>query len=165
MERILVVVDVQPGYLQICPPRFLKRIHFRVRKAALEKKKIVFLEMDTNLRGHTVTNLLQLATAEDKPIVITKRYPDGSPELLQTLEANRGSTIFEFCGLYTNACLKYTLESTFKNGYKTELYAEACSGFGRPGLEVNRAECQKLFNSWRQSGVKIHNASDTNFCC
>lgn len=108
-ERVLVVVDMQPGFRASCNEATLSAVEREIRSAVEAGDAIVILEYKKYPATHA--RLLELVDGVyERHAVVTKKDDDGSEELVDAcLEHGFPGGKFRFCGVNTHACVMRTV--------------------------------------------------------
>jgi nicotinamidase-related amidase len=106
-DKILVVVDAEPGYRKDMTAGVLDTIEMLVRAAVRADSYIIFLEFCD--RG-TLTRLLRCVRRYDGWVCQSKQRADGSTEVLDACRRAgvEPLTSFVICGVDTNTCVAAT---------------------------------------------------------
>jgi nicotinamidase-related amidase len=124
--KVLVVVDMQPGYGRDMTRGVVEAVELLVREAREADSLIVFLEFCDE---PTLPRLMRLVRAYDQFVVEEKGGCDGSDEVLAACERGLYDTsAFVVCGVETHACVRDTARELASKlpGSQVEVVREAC---------------------------------------
>lgn len=126
--KVLVVVDMQPGYGQSMNPGQLDAVEYLVREARRAESLVVFLEF---LDAPTLACLKRHVRAYDCFVVEQKTGCDGAANVLDA--CRRGEydmDAFVVCGVDTHVCVRDTARSLAEMvpSAQVEVVMEACGG-------------------------------------
>lgn len=124
--KVLVVVDMQPGYGRDMTRGVVEAVELLVREAREADSLIVFLEFCDE---PTLPRLMRLVRAYDQFVVEEKGGCDGSDEVLAACERGLYDTsAFVICGVETHACVRDTARELASKlpGSQVEVVREAC---------------------------------------
>ena len=124
--KVLVVVDMQPGYGQCMTPEVIDAVELLVREAVRADSLVVFLEF---LDGPTLSPLLRQVRRYDQFVIEQKQGCDGSAEVLAACERGLYDTsAFVVCGVDTHVCVRDTARELASKmpGSTVEVVKEAC---------------------------------------
>ncbi len=124
--KVLVVVDMQPGYGMCMTPDVIDAVELLIREAVKADSLIVFLEFAD---GPTLRRLLRHVRGYDQYVIEQKQKCDGSKQVLDACKRGLYDTkAFVVCGVDTHVCVRMTARKlAFKKpGSKVEVVKEAC---------------------------------------
>jgi nicotinamidase-related amidase len=124
--KVLVVVDMQPGYGKSMLPGVIESVELLIREAREADSLIVFLEFCDE---PTLPRLMRWVRAYDQYVVEQKDGCDGSDEVLAACERGLYDTsAFVICGVETHACVRDTARELADKmpGSQVEVVMEAC---------------------------------------
>lgn len=129
-QRTLVVVDVQPGFLDGRHEAFLQSVEGLILEARAAGGPIIFLEYEGRF-GPTYRQLQKLVEGyEERSKRVTKGHWSGAREVTDTCNKyGFGRGIFRVCGVYTDQCVSYTVK-------------DLAAAFPRSLVEVVPAACR-----------------------
>ena len=136
-ERTLVVVDVQPGFLNTRQEAFLQSTEGLVFAARARGWPIIFLEYVGRF-GPTYTRLLKVVEGyEHRSKRVTKDRWSGAREVAKTCASyGFGRQIFRVCGVYTDQCVAATV-------------SELALDFPASLVEVVPAACRSFVQAYK----------------
>lgn len=126
MQKILVVIDMQPGFKTAIKAATIQAIKARIDAAKAESIPIFFVELHNEQNpkdfGHTLPELLEQATGYAQSYVVNKMFNDGSWFIKQKLAelGMKDDAEYQFIvtGVNTEACVCETCDgllNEFKN--------------------------------------------------
>src|SRR4051812_36839166 len=124
--KVLVVVDMQPGYGNSMTPGVIDAVELLIREAREADSLVVFLEFCDE---PTLPRLLKQVRAYDQFVQEQKFGCDGSDEVLAACERGLYDTsAFVVCGVETHACVRDTARELAAQmpGSQVEVVMEAC---------------------------------------
>ncbi len=124
--KVLVVVDMQPGYGKSMTPAMIETVELLIREAREADSLIVFLEFCDE---PTLPRLKRWVRAYDQFVVEEKGGCDGSDEVLAACERGLYDTsAFVVCGVETHACVRDTARELAAQmpDSQVEVVMEAC---------------------------------------
>lgn len=124
--KVLVVVDMQPGYGNSMTPEMLETVELLIREAREADSLIVFLEFCDE---PTLPRLKRWVRAYDQFVVEQKFGCDGSDEVIAACERGLYDTsAFVVCGVETHACVRDTARELASHlpHSQVEVVMEAC---------------------------------------
>jgi nicotinamidase-related amidase len=124
--KVLVVVDMQPGYGNSMTPEMLESVEMLVAEARAADSLIVFLEFCDE---PTLPRLLRLVRRYDQYVQEEKFGCDGSDEVIAACERGLYDTsAFVICGVETHACVRDTARELAAKMPRSqvEVVMEAC---------------------------------------
>lgn len=124
--KVLVVVDMQPGYRKSMKPGVIESVELLIRAAREADSFIVFLEFCDE---PTLPRLKRLVRAYDQFVVEEKGGCDGSDEVLAACARGLYDTsAFVVCGVETHACVRDTARelAAMMPDSQVEVVMEAC---------------------------------------
>lgn len=123
----LVVVDMQAAFHAALFPKVQESCKQAIRKAIRNRADIVFVEFMN--QGPTLPCLTDLTKKYDRVFHVLKKSQDGSAETLAAVKKNNlHHKKFRVCGVYTDCCVKATLDGLHKLAplSQLELLHKAC---------------------------------------
>jgi nicotinamidase-related amidase len=124
--KVLVVVDMQPGYGKSMTPGVIDAVELLVRKARQADSLVVFLEFCDE---PTLPRLIRQVRAYDQFVVEQKNRCDGSDEVLDACARGLYDTnAFVVCGVDTDDCVLQTAHNLAYQlpGSQVDVVREAC---------------------------------------
>lgn len=124
--KVLVVVDMQPGYGKSMSPEMIEAVELLIREAREADSLIVFLEFCDE---PTLPRLKRWVRAYDQFVIEQKDRCDGSDQVLAACERGLYDTsAFVVCGVETHACVRDTARELASRmpGSQVEVVMEAC---------------------------------------
>ncbi|MCC7531799.1 MAG: isochorismatase family protein [Candidatus Melainabacteria bacterium] len=129
-DKVLVVVDMQPGYRLAMTPEVVESVEMLVKEARRCDSLIVFLEFAD---APTFARLLDSVRRYDQFVVEQKQGSDGSREVLEACRrGNYDTGGFVVCGVETHVCVADTALSLARKrpGSTVEVVREGCGAIG-----------------------------------
>lgn len=129
-DKVLVVVDMQPGYRLAMTPEVVESVEMLVKEARRCDSLIVFLEF---VDAPTFARLLRNVRRYDQFVVEQKQGKDGSGEVLEACRrGNYDTGGFVVCGVETHVCVAGTALSLARKmpGSTVEVVQEGCGAIG-----------------------------------
>jgi nicotinamidase-related amidase len=124
--KVLVVVDMQPGYAGSMTPGVIEAVELLIREAVEADSLVVFLEFADD---PTLPCLLRHVYRYDQFVIEPKFGCDGSEEVLAACARGLYDTsAFVICGVETHACVRDTARELAAKmpGSTVEVVKEAC---------------------------------------
>lgn len=104
--KVLVVVDMQPGYRHSMLPGVIEAVELLIREAVKADSLVVFLEFCDQ---PTLPRLMNQVQRYDQFVVEQKFQCDGSDKVIAACKRGLYDTsAFVVCGVQTNACVRDT---------------------------------------------------------
>lgn len=132
-DSVLVVIDVQPGFLHKLPPAEAERVVDCVRWLAEVAHAlavpIVVTEEEPDRHGATEPGIVEALAPDQRRHTKPAFGLAGNPEILADLEGRgRGSVVL--CGLETDVCVGQSALGLLELGWKVAVVADAVASPG-----------------------------------
>lgn len=126
MPYTLVVIDMQQQFEAACWPKTIAGVTKEITRAIEHHASIVFLEY--GFYNGTHQELLDLVKGYTPKSRVSKKFDDGSRELIKTLKRRKFPRNLRVCGVNTSCCVHATVDGLFDKDpdLKIELVKRAC---------------------------------------
>lgn len=134
MKRTLVVIDVQPHFVDLIPVDIgqscLEAVKELMREAVRKRRPVVGLHMDPTEEYGLLEDLIPIRSRLYQ--WVCKESEDGSAEVLKCVEENGFPYSFDVCGMYGNQCVQDTVLGLTKLVPEASiaLHSQACVEWG-----------------------------------
>lgn len=114
----VVIVDMQPSYLNPLSRRIIKYQKKTIEKAREDGAKVIFLEMGSICGIENYESTVRELNIKEEDIVLKKRHCDGFKETnLEDILKDSGTKAVYLMGVYGSACVFDTALSAREKGF------------------------------------------------